>query len=84
MHTACVRRPAGVARREAEHGPARLWPVLGRPLRMGEGSAAGVQGGRGGEMPTGLPPPRGVQHTSPAHTSTPRPGSGDLHCWRSF
>ena len=75
--------PARAARSQAEHGAARLWLVLDRRRRMGEGSAAGVpwgdglgQGGwerRGGERQTGLQTRRGVKHTSTARTSPPRP-----------
>ena len=36
------RQPAGAAHSQAEHGAARLWLVLDRRLRMGEGSASGV------------------------------------------
>ena len=39
--------PPPAARSQAEHGAARLWLVLDRRRRMGEGSAAGVPWGDG-------------------------------------
>jgi hypothetical protein len=49
---ACLAHPAGAPRRQGEYGAARLWLVLDRRRRMGEGRAVGVVGRLGGQFQT--------------------------------